>query len=116
MPIYASRCPSCGKRTDEFRHVAEHDQQPTCSCGTRMVRDLAAQVTTTGVRGAYAHPIISDAMGFPADAEDVAEHRRRFPNIDLDVSEGIARPVLRSLGQKRAYLKAMKWVDKRAFC
>jgi hypothetical protein len=73
---------------------------------------------TTGavcVRGDYKKPIISDAMGFVADPGDVAEHRKRFPDIELHMSEGCARPMFRNLGQKRRYLKAMGWIDRRSF-
>jgi hypothetical protein len=75
-------------------------------------------IETTGaafVRGSYLKPIELESMGFLAHPEDVAEHRKRFPNIELKMSEGSAIPVMRSLGQKRAYLKAAGWVDRRSF-
>jgi hypothetical protein len=54
-------------------------------------------------------------MGFLADPKDVAEHRRRFPDVELKFDNGSAIPVVRSLGQKRAYLKANGWADTRSF-
>jgi hypothetical protein len=80
-----------------------------------MEQDLVAQSQQTAVRGNYKKPIVSDAMGFVAEVNDVAEHRKRFPDIDLDIDNGCARPVFRSLGQKRKYLKAMNWADTRDF-
>jgi hypothetical protein len=67
------------------------------------------------VRGNYSKPIELQSMGFLAVAEDVAEHRKRFPDVELKMSEGSAIPVIRSLGQKRAYLKAAGWADVRDF-
>lgn len=113
MPTYCFKC-ECGATANEFRSVAQYQDPMICSsCGGKMVIDIAAQ--HTAARGDYKHPIISDSMGFVADPVDMAEHRRRFPNIDLDVDNGCARPVLRSLGQKRQYLKAMGWIDKNSF-
>jgi len=54
-------------------------------------------------------------MGFLATPEDIAEHRRQFPDVELVVKEGSAIPVVRSLNQKRKYLKANNWVDTRDF-
>ena len=80
-----------------------------------MQQDLVAQSQTTAVRGNYKKPIVSDAMGFLAHPDDVAEHRKRFPDVDLDFDNGCARPIFRSLGQKRKYLKAMNWADVKDF-
>jgi hypothetical protein len=113
MPMYNSKCPTCGATKEEFRPLAQWGQQPTCDCGTIMETDLATQVSA--VRGSYKHPIVSDSMGFLATSEDVAEHRSRFPNIELDIDNGTARPIFRSLTQKRKYLQANNWVDTRSF-
>jgi hypothetical protein len=67
------------------------------------------------VRASYKKPLVSDAMGFVADAKDVAEHRKRFPQVDLVIEDGCARPKFTSLGQKRAYLKAVGWADTRDY-
>jgi len=79
-----------------------------CECGKQMFRDLKAEHSS--VRGDYNEPIVSDSMAF--DAIDLAEHRRRFPNIDVVVDHArSARPVFKNLSQKRKYLKARGFVD-----
>jgi hypothetical protein len=45
----------------------------------------------------------------------LAEHRRLFPNVELREMQGSMVPVVRSLGEKRAYLKAAGWVDTHSF-
>jgi putative FmdB family regulatory protein len=109
MPIYSYRCEKCDiANVEEFRHVADMDTTPPCpNCGGPTRRNAIAG--GIGVRGDYKHPIISDALGF--SAEDIAEHRTRFPGIDLDVDNGCARPIFRSLNQKRKYLDAVNFVD-----
>ena len=67
------------------------------------------------VRGNYARPIELQSMGFLGVPEDVAEHRRRFPNVELREMQGSMVPVVKSLGEKRAYLKAAGWVDSRSY-
>jgi hypothetical protein len=66
-------------------------------------------------RGNYAKPILLQSMGFLAMPEDVAEHRRRFPDVELQMHQGSAIPVLRSLGQKRKYFKEAGLADIRSF-
>ena len=108
MPSYCFFCPVCDKRKDVYRPVKDHNLPEICKCGQRMQRDFIAEHQS--VRGDYNEPIISDSMAF--DARDLDEHRKRFPNIDVVVDHArSARPVFRSLGQKRAYLKARKWQD-----
>jgi hypothetical protein len=70
---------------------------------------------TQAVRASYKKPIRLESMGFLAVPEDVAEHRRRFPDIDLVMEDGSAIPVMRSLGQKRSYFKRAGLVDTRSF-
>lgn len=67
------------------------------------------------VRGNYNKPVELLSMGFIADPSDVAEHRRRFPHVELRMMEGSAIPVVRSRGEKKAYLKAAGWVDSRSY-
>jgi hypothetical protein len=67
------------------------------------------------VRSSYKKPIELQSMGFLAHPDDVAEHRKRFPDIDLVMREGSAIPVVRSLGQKRSYFKRAGWVDTKSF-
>jgi putative FmdB family regulatory protein len=113
LPVYAFYC-DCGKDHDEFRRLADWDLPMVCpSCGKQMRHDLAAQAGA--VRGNYKKPIGLQSMGFLAVPEDVAEHRKRFPNVELKFEDGSAIPVVKSLGQKRAYLKAAGWADMRSF-
>jgi hypothetical protein len=63
------------------------------------------------VRASYSKPVELQSMGFLAHPDDVAEHRRKFPDVELKMDNGCAIPVMHSLGQKRAYLKATGWAD-----
>ncbi len=67
------------------------------------------------VRGDYNEPIVSSSMAF--DSQDVDEHRRRHPGIELQVDHAgrTASPIFRTLSQKRAYMKARNWVDRNSF-
>ena len=112
MPNYCFRCLTCGESAEVFRPMRDFALPETCKCGASMYRDL--KVEHSAVRGDYNKPIVSDSMAF--DAIDLAEHRKRFPDIEVVVDHArSARPVFRSLGQKRAYLKARKWVDANSF-
>jgi hypothetical protein len=71
--------------------------------------------TGVSVRGSYNRPIELQSMGFLGVPEDVAEHRRRFPNVELREMQGSMIPVVKSLGEKRAYLKAAGWADVKDF-
>jgi putative FmdB family regulatory protein len=113
MPLYDFKC-ECGRTHSEMRPVVDFDRLMPCpDCGRPMGHDLVAQ--QTAVRGAYKKPIRMESMGFLATEEDVAEHRRRFPDVDLSFEEGSAVPIIRSLGQKRRYLKESGFVDTRSF-
>ena len=76
-----------------------------------MTRDY--HMEHVAIRGNYNEPIVSDSMAF--DAAEVAQHRERFPDIDLQVEGDAARPILKSLSQKRKYTKARGWVDTNSF-
>jgi putative FmdB family regulatory protein len=111
MPIYDHKC-ECGETLSEFRRAARWNVLPTCpKCGLLMPQVFGRQA----VRASYKKPVELQSMGFIADPIDVAEHRARFPNVDLVMREGSAIPVMRSLGQKRAYLKAVGWADTRSY-
>lgn len=111
MPMYDHQC-ECGETLAEFRPIAAWNVLPTCpECGRLMPQIF----TTQAVRANYKKPIELQSMGFLAVAEDVAEHRKRFPDVDLVMREGSAIPVLRSLGQKRRYFKEAGLADVRSF-
>ena len=112
MPSYCFKCETCGKLKEVVRQMADSSLPETCTCGMEMVRDYPAE--SGSVRGDYAEPIISESLAF--DAIDLAEHRRRFPDIDVHVEHArCAKPIFRNLTQKRRYLKARGFVDCRSF-
>jgi len=111
MPIYEHQC-DCGHSLVEYRPLADWDQNPTCPV---CLKPMPQSFTPPSVRGNYKHPVELQSMGFLADPEDVAEHRRRFPDVDLTFDNGSAIPVMRSLSQKRRYLKASGWADTKSF-
>lgn len=111
MPMYDHVC-SCGQTLAEYRPLAEWNKLPLCpDCGQPMPQCFVR----VAVRGDYKKPCELQSMGFIAVPEDVAEHRRRFPDVDLRFDNGSAIPVVRSLCQKRKYLKQMNWVDVKSF-
>ena len=85
----------------------------TCVCSFPMQRDFIAE--HSAVRGDYNEPIESISMAF--NTQDLAEHRRRHPGVELkvDMPGRTAYPIFRSLSQKRAYLKARKWIDANSY-
>ena len=108
MPNYCFKCLKCGKRREVVRIMRDSGLPETCVCGQEMNRDYPTE--RIGVRGDYNVPIVSDSMTF--DAVDLTEHRRRFPDVEVVVDHArSARPVFRSLSQKREYLKARGWID-----
>ena len=116
MPMYAFKCPVCQCQEYEYRPVVRHSDPKLCpNCNALMEHDIVTQAQGTAVRGNYKKPVELQSMGFLAVDEDVAEHRKRFPNVDLVEREGSMIPVVRSLGQKRAYLKAAGWADTKSY-
>jgi len=112
MPRYCWQCPICHKQREVSRPIKERNNSETCECGMSMDRDFIAE--RNSVRGDYNEPIISDSMAF--DGIDLVEHRRRFPDVEVIVDHArSARPVFRSLSQKRKYLKARGWIDANSF-
>jgi hypothetical protein len=83
--------------------------------GPEAIPDKPGGGAGVAVRGNYNKPIELQSMGFLGVPEDVAEHRRRFPNVELREMQGSMVPVVKSLGEKRAYLKAAGWADTRDF-
>jgi hypothetical protein len=99
---------------EAYHRVADMDTPTPCpECGTLMRRNAFA--TGMKVRGNYKQPIRLESMGFLAHPEDVSEHRRRFPDVELSIEQGSAIPILRSLGQKKKYFKEAGLADIRSF-
>ena len=84
-----------------------------CECGGMMGRDMLAE--QSAVRGDYDEPIVSISLAF--NTQDLDEHRKRYPNIDLEVDTTgrTAYPIFRSMNQKRQYLKRRGWVDANSY-
>lgn len=112
MPRYCWQCPICSERREVTRFIKDRNIPETCGCGILMDRSFIGELNS--VRGDYNDPIVSDSMAF--DAIDLAEHRKRFPNIEIVVDHArSARPVFKSLSQKRGYLKARGFIDANSF-
>lgn len=113
MPQYCFICPICHEQKEVTRPMKESQWSEMCKCGLPMQRDYIAEHGS--VRGDYNKPIVSDSMAF--NTQDLAEHRRRFPNIELkiDAAGHSAMPIFQSLSQKRQYLKARGFVDCNSF-
>ena len=108
MPKYCYACVKCDEQRMVIRPMRDSSLPEICNCGKRMKRDFHAEHSS--VRGDYNEPIVSDAMAF--DAIDLAEHRRRYPNIEVVVDHArSARPIFKNLNQKRKYLKARGFID-----
>ncbi len=105
---YCFLCPVCDEQKEVSRPMQDSSLPEACVCGESMERDYTAEHSS--VRGDYNEPIVSDSMAF--DAADLAEHRRQFSDIEVVVDHNrSARPVFKSLSQKRAYMKARGWKD-----
>ncbi len=111
MPTYAFMCVECDEKRQVYRPLKDFDLPEICTCGEPMSRDFITE--HCAVRADYNKPIVSEAMAF--DSIDADAHRKRFPNVDLVIEGRCAKPVLRSLGQKREYMKARRIVDTRSY-
>lgn len=110
--VYCFKCLECGKTVEVSRPMRDSALPEICQCGESMNRNLRAE--HSAVRGDYNEPIVSDSMAF--DAIDLAEHRKRFPDIEVVIDHArSARPVFKNLTQKRKYLKARGWIDCNSF-
>lgn len=77
-----------------------------CECGEQMVRDYGSERANIGDRE-YRRPIHSDALAIMP--HQVAEHKRRFPDVKLDAE---CRPIFDSYRKHDAYLKANGYVKR----
>ena len=115
MPTYAHHCRECDEFVDEFRRVADFDLAPPCpKCGEPMPQ----RFSNISVRGNYTgkRPHL-ESMGMTAPtAAEIAEHHRRWPDVDLVMKEGTAVPVPQSLSAKRRFLRENDMVDMKDFC
>ncbi len=98
MPTYCFICPEC-ERTEEVVIGMRDRKDRVCECGSEMVRDYCAERPNIGDRE-YRRPIHSDSLAIMP--HQVAEHKRKYPNINID-NEG--RPIFTSFRQHDQYLK-----------
>lgn len=111
MSTYCYRCPGCKTTSTIDKPMAASNRPEQCSCGEWLERDYQAEQCSG--HGDYADPIISESMAF--DSADANEHRRQFPNVGLAIEGRSAYPILRSLKQKKEYLKKRGFVDVKSF-
>ena len=107
MPEYRFKCPTCDEHRKVFRPMKDCRLPEVCVCGKLMERDFHAECHS--VRGDYKKPIVSTSLAF--DTQDLTEHRKQFHDVEVRVEGRMAEPILKSLSQKRKYLKARGWKD-----
>ncbi len=106
MPLYDFKCPKCRRRRTVNHTMDRPLLAPSCGCGQIMQRDYS----TIQVRGQYKKPIMMDSCAIRP--EEVPIHRKMFPDVEI-TDRGT--PIIRSLKQKRSYLKRIGWVDKNSY-
>jgi len=113
MPIYTYRCYECETKQDSFRLLADLNVPEICDCGVNMTRLVFDPDSLPSIRSDYERPIMSTSLAF--DAAEIDEHRKRFPGIEVRTDGCSAYPVLRSLTQKRDYLRDRQFEDVNSF-
>lgn len=79
MPLYEYKCRECGTLTEAFRRVARRNRAPKCECGGK-TKKVFSRASTDVLN--WEQTVLSDSMG--VSKHQVAEHRRRHPNIPLN--------------------------------
>lgn len=103
MPFYTTLCETCGEKDEIFRKIAQRDILPTCSCGGRVYRTVAAPA----VQGEIA-PYISPATGeyITSRAQRREEmHKAGYITLEPGLKEQIAR------NKAASYQKTLDEVD-----
>lgn len=117
MPQYNYKCRNCGEIIVEFRLIKDRNLPAACTCkaphGLHGVADRDFMAGQINVRGDYKKPILAQSMSF--DTVDLAEHRKRYPDVEVQTDGRIATPVLKSLSQKRRYLLQRGWRDNNGY-
>lgn len=101
MIIHNFACDACNI-TVQDTNTREVHVCPECRGSMRW------DLTGIGIHGNYLHPVHSDALAINPNQR--AEHRRLFPNIELD---GQNRPIFDNFVDHEAYLKKCNLVKNR---
>jgi putative FmdB family regulatory protein len=106
MPTYVYKCKECGKGPVEVtKSMADSDRIEHCpECHRELTRSYAAEHSGNVDGREYATPLASDSLAM--HPEQIPEHRKRFPNIDI-MPDG--RPVFHNVREHSRYLKAIGW-------
>ena len=91
MPRYSYQCPACLEILEVTRSISLRNRRPKCpACPNgKMERNIGLERCGTDTQD-YVKPIESHRMG--VSPNQVAEHRRRFPEIPMtDTGEIIVR-------------------------
>jgi len=107
MPLYSFKCPECGAKDECVRAMQNAGKKCMCTCGTKMVRDFAADLPFAS-GGDYSRPIHSDSLAI--NPEQRSEHEKLFPDIKLDSQ---CRPVFDKFGPHQDYLNKCNLVKDR---
>jgi len=107
MPVYSFVCSECGNKEERVRAMKDSNKKCTCKCGTKMNRDLQADMPF--MSGDYHNGAIhSDSLAISPDQR--VEHLQKFPNIKLDSQN---RPVFDNFQHHQAYLNKCNIVKER---
>ena len=110
MPLYAYRCPACGRTEEVIRPMSESGDTLPCYCGrAQMERDMGAENGAVPVGTELARTFWSESLAI--SPEQVAEHRQKFPDVQVD-REG--RVGFTSHKQRERYLEACGFTKKTA--
>ncbi len=103
MPTYTFVCDKCHRAGEKILPMQEADEPQFCSvCDSEMRRDFQADLPFTAGRD-YHRAIVSDSLAISID--QVAEHRKHFPDIELACDGVSARPVFDNYKRHDDYLK-----------
>ena len=95
MTIHYFVCDDCNITTEDSNTRGIH-VCPKCD------NDMRWDLKGIAIHGNYKHPIHSDALAILPS--QVSEHRKKFPNIELDSQ---CRPILNNYVSHRNYLNAI---------
>jgi len=102
MPAYDYKCDNCGNTENFIAPMKDASKERYCPvCKKKMYRLYKFNI---GNRE-YAKPLHSDSLAINPSQKE--EHRRRFPNIELDSD---CRPVFKNFKEHDGYLKKTGFV------